>query len=190
MLGSVFKPINNPPLTVSSFSTQSQDSISPTLSSPPTPRAQVPPLNMYTNDRYMLPLIRIAFQSLTLVCDNLAALSPDRLKLCVTTLGLFGRQTDTNIALTAAESLLWAVSDSIQLKRKDAEQEPVYSALWMFLLLELLRLCTDARLEIRGGAIQTLFRTLQLYGSTLSFETSEECNGRSPILSSNRSPRR
>ena len=175
MLGSVCKPINNPPLTASSFSTQSQDSISPTLSSPPTPRARVPPLSVYTNDRSMLPLIRVAFQSLTLVCDNLAALSPDQLKLCITTLGLFGRQTDTNIALTAAESLLWAVSDSIQLKRKDAEQEPVYSALWMFLLLELLRLCTDARPEVRGGAIQTLFRTLQLYGSTLSLETWEEC---------------
>ena len=175
MLGSVCKPIHNPPLTASSFSTQSQDSISPTLSSPPTPRARPPPLNVYTNDRSMLPLIRVAFQSLTLVCDNLAALSPDQLKLCITTLGLFGRQTDTNIALTAAESLLWAVSDSIQLKRKDAEQEPVYSALWMFLLLELLRLCTDARPEVRGGAIQTLFRTLQLYGSTLSLETWEEC---------------
>ena len=174
MLGSVCKPISNPPLTASSISTQSQYSLSPTLSSPPTPRAR-PPLNVYTNDRSMLPLIRVAFQSLTLVCDNLAALSPDQLKLCITTLGLFGRQTDTNIALTAAESLLWAVSDSIQLKRKDAEQEPVYSALWMFLLLELLRLCTDARPEVRGGAIQTLFRTLQLYGSTLSLETWEEC---------------
>ena len=175
MLGSVCKPISNPPLTASSIGTQSQDSLSPTLSSPSTPRARPPPLNVYPNDRSMLPLIRIAFQSLTLVCDNLAALSPDQLKLCVTTLGLFGRQTDTNIALTAAESLLWAVSDSIQLKRKDAEQEPVYSALWMFLLLELLRLCTDARPEVRGGAIQTLFRTLQLYGSTLSLETWEEC---------------
>jgi C-terminal region of Mon2 protein len=175
MLGSVCKPINNPPLTASSFSAQSQDSLSPSPSTPSTPRARPPPLNVYANDRSMLPLIRIAFQSLTLVCDNLAALSPDQLKLCITTLGLFGRQTDTNIALTAAESLLWAVSDSIQLKRKDLEQEPVYSALWMFLLLELLRLCTDARPEVRGGAIQTLFRTLQLYGSTLSLETWEEC---------------
>jgi len=175
MLGSVCKPISNPPLVASSISTQSQDSLSPTLSSPSTPRTRPPPLGVYTNDRSMLPLIRVAFQSLTLVCDNLAALSPDQLKLCITTLGLFGRQTDTNIALTAAESLLWAVSDSIQLKRKDAEQEPVYSALWMFLLLELLRLCTDARPEVRGGAIQTLFRTLQLYGSTLSLETWEEC---------------
>jgi len=174
MLGSVCKSINNPALTASSFSTQSQAS-SPTLSTPTTPRVRPPSLNVYVNDRSMLPLIRVAFQSLTLVCDNLAALSPDQLKLCITTLGLFGRQTDTNIALTAAESLLWAVSDSIQLKRKDAEQERVYSALWMFLLLELLRLCTDARPEVRGGAIQTLFRTLQLYGSTLSLETWEEC---------------
>ncbi|KAG8906680.1 hypothetical protein FRB99_006381 [Tulasnella sp. 403] len=122
-----------------------------------------------------LVLVRIAFQSLTLVCDSLDSLSPDQLRLCIKTLGQFGRQQDTNIALTAAESLLWGVSDSIQAKRKDAEKEPIYSDLWTFLLLELRGLCTDARHEVRIGAIQTLFRTLQLYGATLSLETWDDC---------------
>jgi hypothetical protein len=45
----------------------------------------------------------------------------------------------------------------------------------MHLLLEILRLCADARPEVRMGAIQTLFRTLQLYGATLSLETWDEC---------------
>src|SRR5258708_9464387 len=122
-----------------------------------------------------ISLLRIAFQSLTLVCDSIDTLSPDNLRLCVTTLGQFGTQTDTNMALTAAESLMWGVSDSIQSKRKDSEKEPIYSNLWMFLLSELLRLCADHRTEVRNGSIQTLFRSLQLYGATLSPEMWTEC---------------
>lgn len=120
-------------------------------------------------------LVKIAFQSLTLVCDSVSALSPTHLRLCISTLGHFGRQADTNIALTAAASLLWSVSDAIQSKRRNADEEKEYSTLWMFLLLEMLGLCTDARSEVRDGAIQTLFRTMQLYGSTLSLETWDEC---------------
>ena len=120
-------------------------------------------------------LLRIAFQSLTLVCDSIDALSPDHLRLCITTLGQFGTQPDTNMALTAAESLMWGVSDSIQSKRRDSEKEPIYSNLWMFLLSELLHLCADGRTEVRNGSIQTLFRSLQLYGATLSPKMWTEC---------------
>lgn len=146
----------------------------PTTAVPETPRRKPAPLG-YTHDKGHNSLVKIAFQSLTLVCDSLSSLSPEHLRLCISTLGQFGRQPDTNIALTAAESLLWGVSDSIQTKRKDVDTEPEYSALWMFLLVELLGLCTDARPEVRVGAIQTLFRTLQLYGTTLSLETWDEC---------------
>jgi hypothetical protein len=127
------------------------------------------------SEKNFTTLVKIAFQSLTLVCDSVSALSPTHLRLCISTLGQFGRQADTNIALTAAASLLWSVSDSIQSKRRNVDQEREYSALWMFLLLEVLGLCTDARSEVRDGAIQTLFRTMQLYGSTLSLETWDEC---------------
>ena len=120
-------------------------------------------------------LVKIAFQSLTLVCDSVSSLSPEHLRLCIGTLGQFGHQADTNIALTAAASLLWSVSDAIQSKRKNVDEEPEYSELWMFLLLEVLGLCTDPRAEVRDGAIQTLFRTMQLYGATLSSETWEQC---------------
>lgn len=120
-------------------------------------------------------LVKIAFLSLTLVCDSVSTLSPEHLRMCISTLGQFGKQADTNIALTAAASLLWSVSDAIQAKRRNAEDEPEYSSLWMFLLAELLGLCTDERAEVRDGAIQTLFRTVQLYGSTLSLEIWEEC---------------
>ena len=149
------------------------DSDLSTPSEPATPRRV--PMSLQIGDKNNVVLIRIAFQSLTLVCDTLSSLSPEHLRLCIGTLGLFGKQTDTNIALTAAESLMWGVSDSIQSKRKDVEKEPEYSALWMFLLLELLGLCTDARHEVRVGAIQTLFRSLQLYGATLSLTTWDEC---------------
>ncbi|KAI9435094.1 hypothetical protein H4582DRAFT_1817945 [Lactarius indigo] len=142
--------------------------------SPGAPRGRPPPLG-YLQEKGYSSLIKIAFQCMTLMCDALAALSPEHLRLCISTLGQFGRQADTNIALTAAESLFWGVSDAIQAKRREAAQEPAYSALWMHLLLEILGLCADARPEVRMGAIQTLFRTLQLYGATLSLETWDEC---------------
>ncbi|KAF8267460.1 hypothetical protein EI94DRAFT_1730637 [Lactarius quietus] len=134
-----------------------------------------PPFAPSSPEKGYSSLIKIAFQCMTLMCDALAALSPEHLRLCISTLGQFGRQADTNIALTAAESLFWGVSDAIQAKRREAAQEPAYSALWMHLLLEILGLCADGRPEVRMGAIQTLFRTLQLYGATLSLETWDEC---------------
>jgi hypothetical protein len=62
-------------------------------------------------------------------------------------------------------------SGASRTKRREVDHEPAYSALWMHLLLEILRLCADALPEVRMGAIQTLFRTLQLYGATLSLDT-------------------
>jgi C-terminal region of Mon2 protein len=53
--------------------------------------------------------------------------------------------------------------------------QPEYSALWMCLLLEVLGLCTDARHGVRVGAIQTLFRAMQLYGATLTLDTWNDC---------------
>ena len=47
-----------------------------------------------------------------LICNALAALSPEHLRLCISTLREFGRQSDTNISLTAVESFLWGVSDA------------------------------------------------------------------------------
>lgn len=148
------------------------------LNSPPSPVLRLKPIPLglgNPSEKSFTALVKIAFQSLTLVCDSVSSLSPEHLRLCISTLGQFGRQADTNIALTAAASLLWSVSDAIQSKRKNAEDEPAYSELWMFLLLEVLGLCTDTRSEVRDGAIQTLFRTMQLYGSSLSAETWDQC---------------
>lgn len=166
MLSSVCKPVT-PSVSESSDTLNSAHSVEGF-------KPKLPPLG-YVNERGYTSLVKIAFQSLTLVCDSLTSFSPEHLRLCIKTLGQFGKQADTNIALTAAASLLWGVSDTIQAKRKDTEKEPEYSALWMFLLEELLGLCTDSRPEVRVGAIQTLFRTLQLYGGTLSLETWHEC---------------
>ncbi|KAG2035480.1 hypothetical protein BDR03DRAFT_1001030 [Suillus americanus] len=165
MLGSICKPA---PLSRS----QSVDSIS-TLSLQETPRQKPLPLG-YVDDRGYTALVKIAFQSLKLICDSVSVLSPEDLGLCIKTLGQFGRQADTTIALATAESLLWSVLDSVQAKRKDAEMEPEYSALWMC-LLEVLGLCTDARHEVRVGAIKTLFRAMQVYGATFTLNTWNDC---------------
>lgn len=170
MLESVCRP--GPPVR-----SESIDSVS-VLSNPPSPSLRSKPLVLglgNPSEKSYTALVKIAFQSLTLVCDSISSLSPAHLRLCISTLGQFGRQADTNIALTAAASLLWSVSDAIQSKRRNADEEPEYSELWMFLLLEVLGLCTDPRQEVRDGAIQTLFRTMQLYGSTLSLETWDQC---------------
>ncbi|CAK9786560.1 hypothetical protein CC85DRAFT_283171 [Cutaneotrichosporon oleaginosum] len=104
-------------------------------------------------------LVRIAFPSLQLICtDFLSSLDNAAMRQCISCLGCFGQQQDdVNITL-AAIGLLWSVSDAVQADSKD---------LWFFLLLELLELARDPRLEVRSSAMQTLFRCIELYGSTL-----------------------
>ncbi|KAG9008257.1 hypothetical protein FRB94_013617 [Tulasnella sp. JGI-2019a] len=180
MLESACQPSQSDPPAITPATSSKGKGLSISTGSPRLPYSVIPPTKSTT------ALVRSAFQSLTLVCDTLDSLSPDQLQLCIKTLGQFGRQQDTNIALNAAESLMWGVSDSIQAHRKDAEKEPVYSALWTSLLLELRGLCADARQEVRFGAIQTMFRTLQLYGATLSLQTWDDCvwNVMLPLLDS------
>jgi len=154
-------------------------SIPPSLTSSPEKRTRPLPVGFglgNPSEKGYSGLVKIAFQSLTLVCDSsVSTLSPAHLRLCIGTLAQFGKQADTNIALTAAASLLWSVSDAIQAKRKNVDEEPEYSEIWMFLLGEVLGLTEDGRAEVRDGAIQTLFRTMQLYGATLSLETWDQC---------------
>ncbi|KDR71626.1 hypothetical protein GALMADRAFT_254004 [Galerina marginata CBS 339.88] len=181
MLGSVCRPPASTPSggpgPLPPIRSRSSDSVSVlSVSTSPTVRTKPLPLGLGNpTEKSYTGLVKIAFQSLTLVCDSVSNLSPEHLRLCISTLGQFGHQADTNIALTAAASLLWSVSDAIQSKRKNMDEEPEYSELWMFLLLEVLGLCTDSRAEVRDGAIQTLFRTMQLYGATLSPDTWDQC---------------
>ncbi|KAF6747528.1 hypothetical protein DFP72DRAFT_604758 [Ephemerocybe angulata] len=183
MLESVCKPFGAPSgYPVQPQRTNSTDSVSMLsikshhTNTSPNVRTKPLPLGLGNpTERSYSALVKIAFQSLTLVCDSVSLLSPAHLRLCIATLGQFGRQADTNIALTAAASLLWSVSDAIQAKRKDVDEEPEYSELWLYLLLEVLGLCTDSRPEVRDGAIQSLFRAMQLYGSTLNSDTWDQC---------------
>ncbi|WOO78809.1 Protein MON2 [Vanrija pseudolonga] len=107
-------------------------------------------------------LVRIAFPSLTLICtDFLSSLDATAMRQCIACLGFFGKQQeDVNITL-AAIGLLWNVSDKVQGESKE---------LWLYLLTELLELARDSRLEVRTGAMQTLFRCVELYGADLSSE--------------------
>ncbi|KAJ3720693.1 hypothetical protein C8R42DRAFT_696847 [Lentinula raphanica] len=138
----------------------------PALRTKPTPLGLGAPLEK----NHTAP-VKIAFQY-----TNLVSRESEHLRPCISSLSHVRQQANTNIALTAAASLVWSVSDVIQAKRKDAEKEPEYRALWMFFLLEVLGLCTrDDRPEVRDGAIHTQFRTMQLYGATLSLQTWDEC---------------
>lgn len=77
-------------------------------------------------------------------------------------LGKFGQHAGTNTDLAGE----WCLSSEhfgrdTETKRQEVDQESMYSALWTHLLLQILRLCIDARHEVCTVAIQTLFRTLQ-----------------------------
>ncbi|OAV93395.1 hypothetical protein PTTG_11843 [Puccinia triticina 1-1 BBBD Race 1] len=115
-------------------------------------------------------LVRNSFPSLQLICtDFLTALKLEELRQCISVLADFARQTeDINIALTSG-GLLWQVSDHVQGKNKASKAGGEdYVRLWMYLLSKLLELVHASRQEVRDGAIQTLFRTIGLYGSSLS----------------------
>ncbi|CAG8580348.1 13705_t:CDS:2, partial [Acaulospora colombiana] len=137
--------------------------------------------------------------------DFLSLLSPECLKQCINTLGAFGLQMDDlNISLTAI-GLLWNVSDFIQIKRAELEKNSgmkyersevvkdvkieqeietivqgeltphTMNALWMLLLLQLSKICSDTRPEVRNGANQTLFRTVDMNGAVLETQTWHTC---------------
>ncbi|GAA5943397.1 Mon2p [Sporobolomyces koalae] len=122
-------------------------------------------------------LVRTSFPSLQLICsDFLGGLAVDDLRDCIATLAEFGKQAeDVNVALTAG-GLLWSVSDHVQAKRRAAQGDDRHGELWMFLLRQLLRLCRDSRQEVRDAAITNIFRSISMYGSTLSKETWEACS--------------
>ncbi|GAA5902486.1 Mon2p [Sporobolomyces salmoneus] len=121
-------------------------------------------------------LVRTSFPCLQLICsDFLGGLQVEDLKDCIGTLAEFGKQAeDVNVALTAG-GLLWSVSDLVQAKRRVDETDDRHGQLWMFLLHQLLSLCHDTRQEVRDAAITNIFRSISMYGTTLSKETWEQC---------------
>lgn len=67
--------------------------------------------------------------------------------------------------------MLWQVSDHLQAKRRQYDQDSTLGAyldLWIYLLEQLLELCQDERQEARDGAIQILWRSIELYGASLA----------------------
>ena len=161
----ILKSITRAPLAPASARRSSISSIQATGGAPTS-----------ANSRYAI-LVRVSFPSLQIVCtDFLAALSLAELTTCIECLIDFGRQEDdVNIALTSV-GLLWQLSDHLQIKRNGSEDTATqYKDLWLLLLQKLLVLCVDQRQEVRDGAIQILFRSLELYGSTLDQQTWDAC---------------
>ncbi|GIK03161.1 hypothetical protein Aspvir_007230 [Aspergillus viridinutans] len=136
-------------------------------------------------------LVRAAYKSLQLVASDFIALLPRQCRLdLVNSLSRFAlQQEDFNISLTTTSSF-WNVSDFLQgqieefcieshvelsvseetlsiLARGD-EPSVSRNALWLLLLLRIVSLARDSRLEIRNCAIQTLLRIFDAYGQQLS----------------------
>ena len=123
-----------------------------------TSHVRPPPLG-YLQEKGYSALIEIAFienalRRMTLMCDCLVALSPEHMRFCISALGQFGRQVVTNIRLRLAKTVFWGISDGIQDKAVLCRPRAgVQRALWMCILLAILRLRADARPEVRIGAI-------------------------------------
>ena len=59
--------------------------------------------------------------------------------------------------------------------RRQGSEPGAFLKLWMYLLQRLLVLCRDERQEARDGAIQILWRSIELYGAGLDAARWEEC---------------
>ncbi|CAG8514556.1 6464_t:CDS:10, partial [Cetraspora pellucida] len=145
----------------------------------------------YISDTKTSGLVLVAFPSLQLICnDLLSLLSPKYLKELINTLGAFGLQMDDLYISLKSIGLLWSISEFIQTKRSDynydigmikkfaldtndidktilRESSSIMDVLWMLLLSQLLKICSDARPEVRNLAIQTVIRSVAVYGAEL-----------------------
>lgn len=137
--------------------------------------------------------------------DFLALLSPGALAQCIDTVTEFAAAADElNICLTSV-GLLWSICDFILTKRQQLEKVEesniigslsslvmgrpsindidfscsisthTMDYLWMRLLQNLSKLCSDERAELRNSANQTLFRTIGMNGLRLTMEAWELC---------------
>ena len=97
-------------------------SVPPSRSASSSPgRGQTPPL--LTGGKGYSALIKIAFQCTTLLCDALAAPSPEH-RFALARLGsLVSRRTRIS-SLTPAVNLFWGLSDAIQTKQREVDHEP------------------------------------------------------------------
>ncbi|KAJ9266230.1 hypothetical protein DTO021C3_5749 [Paecilomyces variotii] len=136
-------------------------------------------------------LVRTAYKSLQLVASDFLSLLPASCFLeLVESFSKFASQDeDFNISLTTT-SFFWNVSDFLQGQieqfsiethvdssasdetltklAKDSDTLVSRNSLWLLLLLRIVDLATDSRLEIRNSAIRTLLRIFDAYGQQLS----------------------
>ncbi|CAG8495454.1 3413_t:CDS:10, partial [Scutellospora calospora] len=153
----------------------------------------------YISDTKTSGLVLVAFPSLQLICnDFLSLLSPKHLKELINTLGAFGLQMDDLYISLKSIGLLWNISEFIQTKRSYLdydikmiedisfdtsdidkaiikESASIMDVLWILMLSQLLKICSDARSEVRNLAIQTIFRSVAIYGTELEVRTLHVC---------------
>ncbi|KAF0554404.1 endosomal peripheral membrane protein [Gigaspora margarita] len=153
----------------------------------------------YISDTKTSDLVLVAFSSLQLICnDFLLLLSPKYLKELIKTLGAFGLQMDDLYISLKSIGLLWNISEFVQIRHSDhnydikmiknfaldtsdidkviiRESTSIMDILWMLLLSQLLKVCSDARSEVRNLAIQTIIRSIAVYSPELEIRTLHMC---------------
>ena len=113
-------------------------------------------------------LIRTAFPSLNLACsDYMSTFDEQITQLCFDSLCRFaGQQYDLNIALSSI-GLMWNIMDAFQTGLVDVTVA-ARDRLWRASLDGMLKLTRSPQSQIRVSAIQTMFRSLESHGTSLS----------------------
>lgn len=136
-------------------------------------------------------LVRAAYKSLHLIASDFLTIlpAPCRLELVDSFSSFASQQQDFNISLTTT-SFFWNVSDFLQeqIERfsvesyvdasvsegalatlaKDNDPSISRNALWLLLLLRIVDVTTDSRVEVRNSAVHTLLRIFDAYGQQLA----------------------
>ena len=135
-------------------------------------------------------LVRTAYESLQLVASDFLSLlpAPCLLDMIESFSNFATQEEDFNISLTTTTHF-WNLSDFLRKSMdswsigaqidvssseedltsiaKDSDFKVSSNALWLLLLLRIVRLTVDGRAEIRNGAVQTVLRIMDQYGDQL-----------------------
>ncbi|KAK9470253.1 uncharacterized protein V1510DRAFT_288354 [Dipodascopsis tothii] len=161
-------------------------------------RSARPKTSKSENDN-VAKLVKAAFGSVQLICsDFLEALPPGCFLVLIDVLFYFCEQhDDLNISLTTV-TFFWTVSDFLRAHAgskaapfrlstpvrtkaellalvRSPDRADAGVATWIVLLLRLTAICSDARSEVRNGAVQILFRIFDTYGHLLDANSWAAC---------------
>ncbi|OAP54245.1 hypothetical protein AYL99_11346 [Fonsecaea erecta] len=153
------------------------------------PPSSDPPAEQADSHVQTAQILRVAFRSIQLITsDFLGVLDPNSLAKLAQLLRQFGSQHyDLNVALTST-TVLWSLAsqalsrietiDLASMPTLDSRTESVArnsnsssGTIWSVILLQMMELCKDERVDVRNAAIKVLLKMLDASSEALSSNT-------------------